>query len=105
MADCCWAAVYGVAVALLGSQELAVVLAAVAVGAGAEVSRICSRLVSVSSSFEGVSVASASSKVSVSTGTGSSTCGVGSTISGFSGSISTAFSSTGSTSGLTSGAL
>lgn len=43
---------------LRGSQELAAVLAAVAVGAGADVSKTCSRLVSVSASFDGVMLGS-----------------------------------------------
>jgi hypothetical protein len=46
-----------------GSQELAAVLAAVTVGTGPEVSGTFSRLVSVRSSFDGVSAASGSSKV------------------------------------------
>ena len=46
---------------LRGSHELAAVLATVAVGAGPEVSKTCSKLVSVSSSFDGSSEASDSS--------------------------------------------
>jgi hypothetical protein len=53
------------------SQELAAVLAAVAVGAGTEVSGSCSRLFSVSSSFEGVIATSGSVTVVGSTGVGS----------------------------------
>ena len=51
-----------------GSQELAVVLAAVAEGAGPEVSGTCSRLVSVRSSFEGAIATSGSSNEAVSKG-------------------------------------
>lgn len=65
-----------------GSQELAAVLAAVAVGAGFEVSRICSRLVSVSSSFDGVSDGSDFSLAGVATGVGSFSDGAGSSIVG-----------------------
>lgn len=61
-----------------GSQELAAVLAAVAVGAGAEVSGSCSRLSSVSSSFEGVIAISGSSTVGASTGVSTGSIGVGS---------------------------
>ena len=63
---------------LRGSQELAAVLAAVAVGGGLDVSGTCSRLTSVSSSFDGVTETSGSSKAlgsgvnsAVSTGVGS----------------------------------
>ena len=75
-----------------GSQELAAVLAAVATGAGAEVSGTCSRLVSVNSSLEGVMVTSGSSTIGVSTGvsTLTSTCagsGMGSSGSVVGGSI------------------
>jgi hypothetical protein len=61
---------YGVPVLLTfrGSQELAAVLAAVAVGAGCEASGICSRLSSVRSSFEGVILTSGSSTAESSTG-------------------------------------
>ena len=51
-----------------GSQELAVVLAAVAEGAGPEVSGTCSRFVSVRSSFEGAIAISGSTKDVVSKG-------------------------------------
>ena len=61
---------YGVPVVLAfrGSQELAAVLAAVAVGAGLEVSGICSRLSSVRLSFDGVILTSGSSTAAISTG-------------------------------------
>lgn len=74
---------------LRGSQELAAVLAAVAVGGGFDVSKTCSRLVSVSSSLDGV-IEGSESYAGVATGVisaadsatgseiGSSTIGTGS---------------------------
>lgn len=71
---------------LLGSQELAAVLAAVALGAGGEISGTCSRFVSVSSSFEGVMSASVSkigfSDAVSASSTGASTTGAGVSTSG-----------------------
>jgi hypothetical protein len=60
-----------------GSQELAVVLAAVAEAAGPEVSGTCSRLVSVRSSFEGAIATSGSSNEAVSRIVSASSAGAG----------------------------
>lgn len=109
-ADCAWREENGVALVLLGSQELAAVLAAVADAAGGETSKTCSTFDSVSWSLDGSMTcgtgagASATAGSSIFSSFGGSGVTSASFVSSTAGGVST-FSGSGATSGCGSGAL